>query len=78
MAERTVWMRLGVVVTGAKKDVEGLFSDDSVIREQTLARIIKENKFNLCGDSYVPESSVGRYNERYGTKHKVMDYGFDV
>ena len=47
-----IWMRLGGFVTCPKEDFRALMEGD----EATLIKLIRQNGFELNGDSYIPES----------------------
>ena len=77
MEERSIWMRLGVTLKGTKEEIESLFNDDEKSYE-TLTKILKERRFEIDGDSYIPETVVEEYNKEYNTQHEVGDYGFNL
>lgn len=66
MEERSVWARIGVTLTGSKEEIEALFTDNF---GEVLEKLIKDGKFKLDGDSYIPETCIAEYDERYGTNH---------
>lgn len=71
--ERTVWMRLGANVCGTKEEIDAVVGGD----EETLKRLVKEGKFKVGGDSYIPEQIIKMYNEQYGTQFDPGDVGFE-
>ena len=77
MEERYVWMRLGVLLRGTEEEIESLFNDDEKSYE-TLTKILQERRFEIDGDSYIPETVVEEYNKEYNTQHEVGDYGFNL
>lgn len=77
MEERTVWMRLGVTLRGSAEEIERLFEDGEASAE-TLDKILKEGRYEVSGDSYIPEPEVESYNEEYGTSHEIAEYGFNL
>lgn len=77
MEERTIWMRLGVTLRGSVEEIESLLEGGEASAE-TLDKILKEGRFDIDGDSYIPDSEVESYNEEYGTSHKVSMVGFDL
>lgn len=77
MEERYIWMRLGITLSGTEEEIESLFNDDDRSYE-VLTKILQERRFEITGDSYIPEPSVEGYNDEYGTEHKVMEYGFEL
>lgn len=77
MEERCIWMRLGISLRGSEEEIESLFNDDDKSYE-TLTKILQERRFEIIGDSYIPETEVEEYNKEYNTEHEVGDYGFDL
>lgn len=74
MENRTIWLRLGVTISASKKDIESLLNGD----EETLKRLIRENKFVLDGESYIPTEEVDAYNDEHGTDFCCEDVEFCV
>lgn len=77
MKERYIWMRLGITLRGTEEEIESLFNDDEKSYE-TLTKILQERRFEIDGDSYIPETVVEEYNKEYNTQHEVGDYGFNL
>ena len=71
---RQIWVRLGVLVCGDAQQIEDVINGDS----NTLVNLVKEHKFFIDGNSYIPESSVEEYNEDYGTNHPIKDVEFEL
>ncbi len=77
MEERYIWMRLGITLRGTKEEIESLFADDDKSYE-VLTKILQERRFEINGDSYIPQPQVEEYNEEYGTSHEAVDYSFEL
>jgi hypothetical protein len=77
MEERYIWMRLGITIRGSEEEMESLFNEDKKSYE-TLTKILQERRFEINGDSYIPETKVEEYNKVYNTQHEVGDYGFNL
>lgn len=77
MKERYIWMRLGISLRGTEEEIESLFNGDEKSYE-TLTKILQERKFEIYGDSYIPDTEVEEYNKEYNTHHEVEDYGFNL
>lgn len=68
MEERSIWLRLGVTVKSSKEDIENILqTEDQELADETILRLVKEGKFLIDGDWYVPEKEMERYNDEYGT-----------
>lgn len=63
--QRSVWIRVGVTVTGTKEQMEKLFDGD----EETLRNLIERKQYELDGNAYIPDLSVESYNDVYGTNY---------
>ena len=62
---RSVWLRLGVTVTGTEEQMEKLFNGDKA----TLRNLIERKQFILDSNSYIPEEEAEAYNDTYGTDY---------
>lgn len=71
---RQIWVRLGVLVCGDAQQIEDVIKGDA----DTLVNLVKEQKFFIDGNSYIPESSIEEYNEDYGTHHPIKDVEFEL
>lgn len=71
-AEASLWMRLGITLTGSKEEIEKVLQGD----EDTLARLLQEYKFNIDGESYIPESCIEEYNKENNTDFPERDINF--
>lgn len=65
--KRTLFIRLGVTITGTKEEIEGVLSGDCGYGRFLIRDLINSGRFYMYGETYVPESSVTEYNEKYGT-----------
>ena len=74
-AERKVWLRLGITLSGAEQDIEQVVSGAEGC-EDKLIGLLKEGSFVIDGDTYIPEPCIEQYNETYDTKHEVGDVGY--
>ena len=60
--QRSVWLRVGVVVYGSKEEIDALVDGNG-----DLDQLLKNRQFEFYGDSYIPEPEVENYNETYNT-----------
>jgi hypothetical protein len=65
---------LGVLFCGDAQQIESVIKGDA----ETLSSLVKEHKFFIDGNSYIPESSIEEYNEDYGTHHQIKDVEFEL
>lgn len=56
--ETSVWMRLGASLLGSKEEIGKVLQGD----ETTLIQLLQERKFNIDGESYIPQSCIESYN----------------
>lgn len=78
MEKRSIWMRLGITLTGTKEEIEALFDDDCDTSKNALMKMLTDGNYNFDGDSYIPETCVEDYNDTYKTNHEVGDYEFTL
>ena len=52
---KEVWMRLGIKIKFTEMEEELLFGENRLIAEDTLLNILAEGRFEIDGDSYIPE-----------------------
>ena len=52
---KEAWMRLGIKIKFTEMEEELLFGENRLIAEDTLLNIIAEGRFEIDGDSYIPE-----------------------
>lgn len=71
-AVNSIWMRLGVTVTGTKEDIEKVLQGDAI----TLARLLGQKKFTIDGETYIPSSSIEGYNSQNETFFEEEDIEF--
>lgn len=69
MEVRSIWLRLGVCMTGSEKEISSLLNGDC----ETLIKMIEDKKFTVEGDTYIPAVCVAEYNEKYGTEFAEED-----
>lgn len=68
----SIWMRLGVTVTGSKEEIEKMLQGD----ETVLACLLGKRKFNIDGETYVPSSCIEEYNSENKTSFEEEDIEF--
>lgn len=66
--KRTLFIRLGVTIIGTKDEMEDLLSGNYA--RFIIHDVINSGRFCIDGETYIPESSVTEYNEKYGTDFK--------
>lgn len=52
---KEAWMRLGIKIKFTGMEEELLFGENRLIAEDTLLHILAEGRFEIDGDSYIPE-----------------------
>lgn len=70
--EASVWMRLGITVTGSKEDIEKVLQGDKT----TLAGLLGKKKFSIDGETYIPSSGIEEYNSQNKTSFEEEDIEF--
>ena len=52
---KEAWMRLGITIKFTEMEESLLFGENRLIAEDTLLNILAEGRFEIDGDSYIPE-----------------------
>ena len=52
---KEAWMRLGIKIKFTEMEEALLFGENRLIAEDTLLNILAEGRFEIDGDSYIPE-----------------------
>ena len=52
---KEAWMRLGITIKLTEMEEKLLFGENRLIAEDTLLNILAEGRFEIDGDSYIPE-----------------------
>ena len=52
---KEAWMRLGIKIKFTEMEEALLFGENRLIAEDTLLNILAEGRFEIEGDSYIPE-----------------------
>lgn len=71
---KSAWMRLGATITGSKQDIEKVLQGD----ETMLRKLLKEERFQIEGNTYIPEVSVTEYNTDNGTCFEETEVEFEL
>lgn len=71
---RKLWMRLGVSAQVTRDEEKALFDGDV----ETLIRLADERRFELDGDSYIPECVISQFNRDNGMDYHVQDVDFEL
>lgn len=69
-----LWLRLGGFVSGSKEDIEKVLEGDSC----TLRKLLEAGKFQVEGDTYIPESTISNYNSDNNTCFEEDNISFDL
>jgi len=75
---RKLWMRLGVSLHVTDAEADTLLSDDSHHADDILRSVIRDGRFSVDGNSYIPRKSVEVYNNENATDYKVGDVDFEL
>lgn len=56
---KEAWMRLGIKIKFTEMEEELLFGENRLIAADTLLNILAEGRFEIDGDSYIPDYDNG-------------------
>ena len=63
---KEVWMRLGIKIKFTEMEEALLFGENRLIAADTLLNILAEGRFEIDGDSYIPDDE------------NIVDTAFDL
>lgn len=72
--KKSVWMRLGVTLTGSREDIEHVLQGDS----KTLCTLLENRQYKIEGDTYIPNICVCEYNDTNKTNIEECDIQFEL
>lgn len=70
-----VWFRLGVSVDMTKDELDKLVKDNDQTR---IRQLIKERKFSIHGDTYIPEPILMDINNYNSTDYETDEIDIDT
>lgn len=62
--EKRIWMRLGIYIKADEDTINKLLTADD---NSVLEKLIKDGKFELADESYIPSVVIEDYNNENGT-----------
>lgn len=70
---KKLWMRLGVTILATEEEIDKLLADvtdewNAEKSKKVLLNILKEGRFAVDGNTYVPGTVIDSYNEENGTQ----------
>lgn len=71
-----IWMRVGATLYLNDKEAELLLNGDNDEAKDLLKRMIYDNRFRLDGESYIPESAITDFNEKYDKHYQEDEYEY--
>lgn len=73
-----LWIRLGVQLHITRAEAEALLgSVDPSAPTETFHQILKEGRFTVEGESYIPAPAVEKYNAKYDAEYVPADIELD-
>lgn len=71
---KSIWMRLGIILTGSQDDIEKVLQGDVKI----LRTLLENRQYKVEGDTYIPSECVGKYNEDNETNFEEVEISFEL
>ena len=71
-----IWMRVGATLYLNEKEADLLLNGDNNEAKDLLKRMIYDNRFRLDGESYIPESTITDFNEKYDKHYQEDEYEY--
>lgn len=82
---KKLWARLGVELDLTEEEEKALLSNTWELWTSSyhpaalaLAAVLREGRYKVTGESYIPASSVAEYNEINGTLYVEEDRDLDI
>lgn len=72
--DESVWMRLGVMVTGKREEIEKILEGDT----ETFRKLLVAGRYEIGGETYIPGTSIEEYNGKYQTNFDARDVDFHI
>lgn len=72
--EETLWLRLGVTVRGSREEIERILDGDT----EALRTLLDAGRYEIGGETYIPDSTVGEYNGDHDTDFEEKDVEFHL
>lgn len=71
-----LWVRVGVTFRLTDEEVEAILNpkDGEVSMRTIIRKAFDEGRFELDGDTYIPEITVEEYNQKHKTEYEVCEY----
>lgn len=70
----SIWMRLGVSVFGSAEEIDNVLNEEHL----QLIKLLREGRFEINGDTYIPDTSVDEYNQTNGTHYTEQNIEFNL
>lgn len=68
---RKLWARLGAYVFINEDEEKIIFGNDLDAACDAFEKVVKEGRYEIDGECYVPEPCVGDFNQDYGTNYEA-------
>ena len=73
-SKHELFVRLGIYINPTDEELDKILKGDTDVLQQ----VIREKRFSVGGDTYIPSPVVEQFNEQNGTNYEVDDYGFEL
>lgn len=73
-----IWMRLGIDLEITPEEAIILMEGAAYEGKSVIEKAIKDDRFSMNGETYIPKVSVEDYNRIYGTNFEICDYDFEL
>lgn len=74
--QECLWLRVGVTLRSTKGEIERILADGNDSGE-TLWNLLKTDKFEIDGESYIPSCCIEQYNVEHNTDFNTEERGFN-
>ncbi len=68
-----LFVRLGIYIQPTDEETDKILKGDV----ETMQQVIREHRYTIGGDTYLPSPAIEIYNEQHGTDYTIDDIGFE-
>lgn len=68
-----LFVRLGIYINPTDEELDKILKGDTEVMQQ----VIREKRYEIGGDTYLPAHMVETYNEEHHTNYDIDDIGFE-
>ena len=76
-AMKRLWIQIGLEITATDEEIENILLNQKSWGRFDLYEIIRNRRYCITGQSYVPKKSIEDFNSEYDTEYEAKDVEYD-